>query len=171
MHKRFINGDSFSWLSEKRVQVKRLSDFEDGYISKIEILKVAERVEFDGRCYADDGYVWYVFLPDNKNWCLTFQYDTAQKLVEWYIDITHKNCVSDEGVPFHYDLYLDVAVYPDSTVVLLDEDELQDALEDGDITQEMFKDAYHVRGEILDSPLVCVDFLLALSARIRAQFA
>lgn len=170
MKKRFINGDSFLWIAEKSCQVKRMLDFENGYISKIEIIKVHEKVVIGDICYADSGYEWYVFLPDNKNWCLTFMYDNKKDIIEWYFDITYKNGISDEGIPFYYDLYLDIAVYPDSTVVLLDEDDLEAALAANGITKEMYETAYSARKQILESQFVHMDFLFSMSSRIKSQF-
>lgn len=170
MHKRFINGSSFLWIDDKSTQMKRFVDFKNGYISQLKIVKVKKKLMIDNFCRADNGYEWHIFLPDGENWCLTIMYDNNKQVFEWYFDITYKNCISDEGIPFHYDLYLDIAVYPDSSIVLLDEDELSTALETKEITQEIYDQAYNVRKQILESRLVDVSFLSSLSSRIKESF-
>lgn len=46
--------------------------------------------------------------------------------------------IDADGMPYFDDLYLDLVVYPDGTIVIDDMDELEDALTKGDITQEQF---------------------------------
>lgn len=47
--------------------------------------------------------------------------------------------VTEQGVPWFDDLYLDVVVLRNGEVFLLDEDELDDALTRGDITREDYQ--------------------------------
>ena len=58
---------------------------------------------------------------------LTAIYDAKNKIVEWYFDIA-KKIGKENGIPYEEDLYLDVIVKPDFQIVLLDEDDLQEAL-------------------------------------------
>lgn len=53
-----------------------------------------------------------------------------------------------DDVPYFYDLYLDLIVYPDSTIIEDDMDELQNALEINDITQQQFDLAIKTSSEI-----------------------
>ena len=46
--------------------------------------------------------------------------------------------IDGDDIPYFYDLYLDLVVYPDGTIIEDDMDELQTALEKGDITQQQF---------------------------------
>lgn len=170
MHKRLINGDSFLWIDEKKCEIKRIHYFKDGYASKISIKSVNKRIVIDDICYGDNGYEWYIFLPDKENWCISVMYDNSMQIIEWYIDITYKNDVNEEGIPFHLDLYLDIAIYPDKRIVLLDEDDLKTALDEEDITQEMYDMAFKVRKQLLASKLVDVEYLQAFSERLRANF-
>ena len=43
-----------------------------------------------------------------------------------------------QNIPYEDDLYLDLVVYPDGTMIEEDMDELQDALSKGDITQQQY---------------------------------
>lgn len=53
------------------------------------------------------------------------------EIVEWYTDITRKNAVDENRNPYCDDLYLDVALLPDGSVLVLDENELKNALDSG----------------------------------------
>ena len=83
----------------------------------------------------DDGYTCVSFLPDDGNWCVNAVYDTNGKIVEWYFDILKSKGQDIDGRYYYYDLYLDVVVNPNYEVILLDEDELKEALEAKKITQ------------------------------------
>jgi uncharacterized protein len=47
------------------------------------------------------------------------------------------------------DLYLDVVVLSDGAIMVLDEDELQEALETKDITQEDYEMAYSIANDLI----------------------
>ena len=41
----------------------------------------------------------------------------------------------DDNVPYFYDLYLDLVVYPNGDIIVDDKDELEEALKNGEITK------------------------------------
>lgn len=170
MYDKLINGDNWAWIKRKESQVKRIADFMDGYAARMKMLEVHRKIKAGELCLADDGYVWYTFLPDNALWCLTALCGRNEQLLEWYIDITDENGVNEAGIPFCRDLYLDIAIHPDGTKLLLDEDELEDALAAHEITRETYDKAYRVRNEIIKTELVDVNFLAAFTERMRALF-
>ena len=47
----------------------------------------------------------------------------------------------DDNVPYFYDLYLDLVVYPNGDIITDDMDELQEALETGEITELQYNRA------------------------------
>jgi len=125
-----------------------------GYASAIFIEKVHDKlirkVGNKEICLVDNGYSWIQRLPLKKNWAITTMFDDKGNIVEWYFDITKLNSIDEKGQPFYDDLYLDVVVLPSGEVVLLDEDELIDALERGVITQGDFELAYSIANNIMD---------------------
>lgn len=125
-----------------------------GYACAIFVEKVHDKLlcKLDGReiCLVDDDYTWIQRLPLEKNWSVTTMFDDKSNIVQWYFDITKQNSIDENGCPFYDDLYLDVVVFPSGEVVLLDEDELKDALENGDITQDDFDLAYSEANIIMD---------------------
>jgi hypothetical protein len=65
-------------------------------------------------------------------------FNERQEIIQWYIDTCKIQGVTDQGVPWFDDLYLDVVVLSNGEVFLLDEDELDDALRRSDITTEEY---------------------------------
>lgn len=114
-----------------------------GYLSLIEIERVAQPIiRMIGGQYlklGDVGYSWLQTFPKNKNYSVTTMFDQDDQIVEWYIDIIENVALTEEGVPYYDDLYLDLVVLPRGDVFLLDEDELDEALENKDIDQEEYK--------------------------------
>ncbi len=77
-------------------------------------------------------------MPQNDWYCITAMMDENGKVLLWYIDMTAKQGIDVDGVPYFDDLYLDLVVYPDGTIIVDDMDELEEALSKKDITQEQF---------------------------------
>ena len=98
-------------------------------------------VTTNGRQYkiVDDGFRWLQIAPKDANWWLTAMFDEKDTLLQMYFDITAGNLFDDAKNPKFRDMYLDLVLRPDGVVVLLDEDELTEALENGAITQTEFE--------------------------------
>ncbi|RAR43179.1 hypothetical protein DP091_14810 [Paenibacillus sp. MDMC362] len=64
-------------------------------------------------------------------------------------DISRVNGVSDEGIPYWDDLYLDVIVLPDGSLFIQDEDELEEALRQGHIEFQDYKLAKETAAKII----------------------
>ncbi len=60
------------------------------------------------------------------------------EIVLWYIDMIAVQGFDVDNVPYFDDLYLDLIVYPDGTIIVDDMDELEAALVKGSITQDQF---------------------------------
>ncbi|GKU27442.1 DUF402 domain-containing protein [Clostridium folliculivorans] len=148
-------------------------DFE-GYVSVTRIEKVREPLikNMLGKdyCLVDDGYIWLEIVPFKGNYCMTTMYDSNKEIVQWYFDITRKKGLTDEGIPFFEDLFLDVVVLPDSNVLLLDENELKDAFDKGEITQQEFDMAYTEAKEIMNNIAVDVNKLSDFSNKYLNEF-
>jgi predicted RNA-binding protein associated with RNAse of E/G family len=77
---------------------------------------------------ADAGFAWMTHFPHGAHHTVTTMYDAAGQVIQWYIDICRAHGVDEAGMPRFDHLYLDIVVYPDGRVVVLDEDELDAAL-------------------------------------------
>ncbi|MDE6655560.1 MAG: DUF402 domain-containing protein [Anaeroplasmataceae bacterium] len=98
---------------------------------------------------ADKNYRWLQFAPKNENWWLTVLYDDKEELIESYFDITKENDFEDEDNPTFIDLYLDVVFSKDREPVILDKNELKDALDNDFITFEEYELAFFVAKKII----------------------
>jgi len=99
----------------------------------------------------DDNYKWLEIYPDNnKNIAVSVAMDNNDEILEWYFDIAKDTLLTEEGVPYIKDLYLDVILYPSGEIEILDEDELQEALDKKDISKEDFDFAYQLSNELIE---------------------
>lgn len=94
-------------------------------------------------CIKDNDFEWIEVYPTNENYAITIMYDNKGNLIEWYFDISKKIGI-ENGIPYEDDLYLDLVITPNGERIVIDEDELLNAKENGDITQEDVKLAYEV---------------------------
>lgn len=145
MKKKYIDGSDLDseWLEKYTSKYKYLDNEQKGYISLINIEKVKSKITVDydssDTCLIDDGYKCIIYMPLDKNWCVSTFFNKKNEVVEWYFDMTKKNSVEENGKPFFMDLYLDIAVSSNRKITVLDEDELQDALDRGVINEIDFK--------------------------------
>lgn len=100
---------------------------------------------------ADKGYTWLQYYPKGAHYVVTAMFDDTGEIVEWYIDVCKTQGVTDQGVPWFDDLYLDIVVLRNGEVFLMDEDELDDALSGGSITVRDYDLATETAREILQA--------------------
>jgi predicted RNA-binding protein associated with RNAse of E/G family len=120
------------------------------YIRAIEVTE-ALIVSLLGKEYRimDKGVVWTLLIPKGADFALTTAYDDKGNIVQWYIDVIAGSGTED-GMVYYDDLYLDVVVLPDGGNILLDADELEEALAGGVITREQFDFAWAAASRLLD---------------------
>ena len=114
-------------------------------------------------------YKWLMYLPMGERWCITAFYNPANELLEWYFDITRSNFIDEHGMPCIDDVFLDLVILPDGQAVTVDADELQEALDKGEISKEDFDNAYVVHDQIKDSKWSNVDFLNEISKKLMLE--
>jgi uncharacterized protein len=137
-------GDRANWkrIEKRKYAQTYLNNNEfNGFITLLNTIKVKEplatQYEDKELCIADNGYMWLQQFPLEKNHSVTTMFDADGNVVQWYIDICLENGV-ENGVPWMDDLYLDVVVIPSGEVIILDEDELEDALTRGLISKNEY---------------------------------
>ena len=87
----------------------------------------------------EKDYSWIQIAQKGAFWWLTAMFDEKDNLLQMYFDITAGNLFTDPENPTFRDMYLDFVLRPDSTVVKLDEDELIEALKNGEITHAEYE--------------------------------
>ena len=80
-------------------------------------------------------------LPERGGLCITAQLQADDTVSLWYIDMIAERGVDERGIPWFDDLYLDLIVHPDGTMIVDDREELDEALRQGDITRAQHQQA------------------------------
>ena len=135
--------EDWTCILNKDVYSKRIdTNFFQGYLRLIYIHEVSEPQiwHFNGEdiIVCDKGMKWLTILSQDEFYCITVMFNEKDEIVGWYIDMIAGQGIDSDGVAYIDDLYLDLVVYPDGTVLEDDMDELEEALAQGDIRQELF---------------------------------
>jgi predicted RNA-binding protein associated with RNAse of E/G family len=147
MKRKYANRPDWKRVTRREYKQIKVYDHEyHGYISLLVIKEVVEPLyvtvgNMEHVCIADQGYMWLQYSPMTKHHSLTAMFDRNGQIIQWYFDIVKGYSVSEEGIPYFVDLFLDVVVTPNRECFLLDEDELQEALNQRRINEEEFKTA------------------------------
>jgi len=147
MKRTFADRPNWTRIIEKKFKLTYIDEKEfKGHLSIIYILKVREplvlEVAGEKLCLVDDGFIWIQHFPKDCNYALTTMFNEKHEVVQWYFDVCNGNKINSLGIPYYDDLYLDVVLMPTGEILLLDEDELEQALKDNDITKEQYELAY-----------------------------
>lgn len=173
MKRKFIDGTSWKSFATYSSKYIHIDDMLSGYISLIKVNKVKQKITVDYEqsdlCLVEDGYKCLMFLPDNEKWCVSAVYNTSNEIIEWYFDMTKENSIDEHGIPYYDDLYLDIAISPDFRIVVLDEDELKEALELEEITQSDYDMAHHTCNRIIKEIIPNKDFLISFFDKYLVQ--
>ena len=76
-------------------------------------------------------------------------YNNKKEIIEWYFDIA-REIGNENGCPYEDDLYLDVVVNPNGEILLLDEDELKEAFDRLEVSQETYDMAYNEANNLME---------------------
>lgn len=127
----------------------------NGYIGVTDIYEVSHKVMVprEGReddCILDNGYKRLRIFPNDKNFAINAIFDEKLNFIEFYIDIIKGiNVDVKTNVPYMEDLYLDVVYTNKNEIIILDEDELDEALKSNDISKLEYNTSIKTRNEIV----------------------
>lgn len=93
------------------------------------------------------SYGYSAYFP-KQGFKISHFHSTVGKPMFWYCDIVRHDPHPDGGTVYT-DLLIDVIVYPDGNVRVVDLDEAADALSDGLITEELLTDALRKADKLL----------------------
>jgi predicted RNA-binding protein associated with RNAse of E/G family len=146
MRRRYASREEWARLLDRHFEVRRVDrEGFHGYVTRLSIDSVSEPliVPLDGTNYrlADAGFTWLQHVPDDSRHTLTTLLDEEGHVVQWYVDIAAATGVDERGIPWWDDLFLDVVIQPNGSIHLLDEDELEEARENGEITGDDYEAA------------------------------
>ncbi|WP_240697225.1 DUF402 domain-containing protein [Sporolactobacillus sp. THM19-2] len=119
----------------------------------------------------DRGYSWLQLFPDEtSDFVLTVMFNHHHQLVQCYFDVINRRGRGMDGILWFDDLYLDLILFPDHKCYLVDENELNEALESGIITPSMYNRAWHTARQLETFVKRDPDYYLELARQIRSTF-
>ena len=134
----------------KDYEIHFYNDNSDYFVMVKKFKKVIEPfITLNGNCLLNNGYYIVEIIPKNENYTIRMFLNDKKEILEYYFDITYKNGLDEKTcIPYYDDLYLDITIKKDK-IEVLDEDELQEALNNKDITKEQFDLAIKTKDELL----------------------
>ena len=153
MKRKYADYPNWEIVLEKEYKNKYFnnSDFK-GNISLLTAVKVKEKIVIeDELIIIDDGFKWLEIYPENnKNIAVTVSINNKDEILKWYFDIAKDSGLTEQGIPYIEDLYLDIILTPSGEIRFIDKEELQEALDRGIVTQDDFDLAYKVADNIIN---------------------
>ncbi len=125
-----------------------IDDLGDIVVAKSRFEGMLTPLRVNGVEVIKNGYTMVYFAFVGKNYDILKVYDTEGNFKGLYIDVLAYSKREGDTLEM-LDLFLDVFVFPEGEAFLLDEDELEMALNYGLIDKETFDFAYSVAREIL----------------------
>lgn len=175
MRKKDILGNE--WLSKSFMfdsSMKKLDGEYKGYSAIQNFLSGSRElyVNDDGenQCLSGEGYKWLTYLPMNNYWALMVFYNPKGEIIRWYFDISKKNFLDENGIPCRDDIFLDLIILKDGRTITDDADELQEALNKGEISIDDYNHVYKVHDHLLNSKWSNVEFLDTLSKTLLSDY-
>jgi len=136
------------------VYMKHISNYdisifneEDCYVTVKKINKVEKPFITDqGVIIMDDGYTFIDILPKKEKYTYKIFLDENKNDILYYFDIVKENAIDElTGVPYYIDMYTDIMIYTsDNKIMIVDEDELQEALNAGKISKKDYNEVNKV---------------------------
>ena len=124
----------------------------EGVVSLLQIEKVTAPLTVpygdEQVLIADAGYSWLQIAFKEQFFWATVMYDDAGKFLQAYFDITGGNTFEDMDNPKFQDMYLDLVLLNDGQILVLDRDELEEALEQRKITGEEYENTVKAGEEL-----------------------
>lgn len=144
MKKCRLSYDEWKCILAKKQKIEFVnSEMINGYVSLLTINDVStpQIWKFNGQdtVVCQKGYEWITILPSNEYYCIMSMLNDEKEILLWYIDMIYDQGVDKDGMPYFEDLYLDLVVYPNGEIIVDDMDELEDAWNKGNITEEQFE--------------------------------
>ena len=135
----------------EKYQIKLYLDEDDYYISVKKLISVREKfIIKNDLCVMDDGYYIFEVIPKNDNYAMRLFLTPNKEPLEYYFDICKNNRLDEiSKVPCYEDLYLDIT-YLNGSINILDEDELIEAFESGDVSKDDYALVYQTRDRLLE---------------------
>jgi len=139
-----LSYDEWKCIISKKISGMAIqNNYINGYIGLIEIEEVTKPQiwSFNGEniIVCDRGKKWLSILPQNDFFCITAMMNENDTILLWYIDMIADQGIELDGIPYFDDLYLDLVVYPDGTIIEDDMNELEEELRENVINPQQYE--------------------------------
>lgn len=147
LYKRFADTRAEKAIVKKKFYAEKVSDENfDADVSLIDIVENRSvwnvpRDNGDSVCILNKNYKFLGVYPKDESYAITGIFDENKELVELYFDMTKENG-DEDGRPYIVDIFLDLVITPANEKYVLDEDELDEALEKKYISNVEYDLAY-----------------------------
>ena len=85
-----------------------------------------------------EGMTWLQLIPDGKKQVITAMYLPNNSISVWYVDVIESVEYDKDGVAVFIDKYLDVTFTPQGDMGIDDRNELDEAFQSGELSQEQY---------------------------------
>ena len=154
MKRSHLSYDEWSCITDSMLLGKQVNnELLYGYIGLLSIKEVTKpqiwQFNDENIVVCDKGLKWLSILPKEEFYCITAMMDENDEILLWYIDMIAEQGLDDNGIPYFDDLYLDLVVYPDGYIVEDDREELEEALNQGEISRKQYELANRTEQDLL----------------------
>lgn len=148
--------------TDTNITIKKLDDL-NCYFTVKEINEIDENHEIIrnqtlGR-KIDKNFKMLEYTPIDKNYNVRAFVNDKNEIFEYYLDVTDGMQLRD-GVPYYNDLFLDVIYYNNKEIMkkvydgdkelrIIDQQDLQEALDEKVITEEQYNKAYNIANQLI----------------------
>lgn len=114
----------------------------------------------------DKGMKWLQFIPRDENYAVMTMIDKDNEISLWYINVIADYGFTNDNVIYIIDLHVDIILYPDGTYIADDaNEELNEALEENEITYELYDLALKTKVKIINGLVLDPDALARFSMK------
>ncbi|WP_127582005.1 DUF402 domain-containing protein [Paenibacillus koleovorans] len=155
MKRKYADRPNWTRILEKGYKQTYLNepDFR-GHLTLLTLKQVKEDLSVQYNAHVvrivENGSEWMMHFPDEGLYAVVTTFNPQGEVVQWYFDIIKEKGLTEEGIPYIEDLYLDLVLLPNGEVFVLDEDELKEAWESGTITQADFDTAHATAAQLIE---------------------
>lgn len=147
LYKRFADTRAEKAIVKKKFYTEEVSD--ENFNADVSLIDIIEnrsvwnvpRDNGDTVCILNKNYKFLGVYPKDETYAITGIFNENKELVELYFDMTKENG-NENGNPYIVDIFLDLVITPTNEKYILDEDELDEALEKKFISNTEYDLAY-----------------------------
>ncbi len=167
MVRKRLDRDMWTSIQEKLYRQCDMAD--DNFVGVVSLITMIEVNPISTWNFPDksidvtnEGYRWLQLMPKGEAYVVTMIMNDKNQVELWYIDMVAGTGRDKDGVAYFDDLYLDLVLRLDGSIIVDDIDELVEAYNKGDISKEEYQLALDTKEELETGCLSDVETFKAL---------